>query len=212
MTFETLQNHVFRLMRDPNQTRYSLDFVKKWLNEAERQYCNATSYSVKKDTSITTVSGTREYDLPAGFIREIAVFEDGKPLDTCELEDTIHEGGDESGEPYAYYIENKKIGFEYKPDGAYAITLIYYSRGGEMISAADTPIIPEEHHMLLIAFACIFASIEGDDTRQTTFQRIWDRGLDEAKGDVVNLSPWPEVYPPANQHLNPATHDVEGIL
>jgi len=211
MDFQSLQNHTFRLMRDPNKTRYSLAYVKDWLNEAERQYCNLTNYSVKKDTSITTEDGTREYDIPSDFISEIAIFCDGKPLSQCELEDTIHEDGDHSGAPYAYYVENKKIGFEYKPSAEYDITLIYNSRGGAMDGDQDTPIIPDEHHMLLVAYACMNAAIEGDDSRYQVFERVWERGIDAAKGDVVNLSPWPEVYPPANQHLNPATHDVEGL-
>lgn len=212
MTFITLQNHVFRLMRDPSQTRYNLDFVKKWLNEAERLYCNETSYSVKKDISIPTANGIREYDLPAGFLSEIAVFYDGKPLGTCELEDTIHEGGDEPGEPSMYYIENKKIGFEPVPTAIKTITLIYYSRGGNMNGNNDLPIIPEEHHRLLIAYACMLASIEGDDNRYAIFERFWDRGLGQAKGDVINLSPWPDVDMGRGPYPNPVTHDLGGLF
>ena len=210
MTFETLQNHVFRLMRDPAKTRYSLDFVKKWLNDAERQYCNKTNYSVKKDITISTASGTREYNLPADFISEINVFHDGKPLPTIEMEDTIHAAGDKSGTPYGYYIENKKIGFEPVPTAIKVITLIYNSRGGAMISATDVPIIPDEHHMLLVAGACIWASIEGDDTRLVTFQQIWTRGLAEATEDVINLSPWPQMDLGQGPYPNPVTHDLIG--
>jgi len=197
-------------MRDPNQTKYSLDFVKKWLNEAERQYCNETNYSVKKDTTISTANGTREYALPTDFLSEIAVFYDGKPLGTIEMENTIHEGGDESGTPSGYYIENKKIGFEPKPTAVKTVTLIYNSRGGAMVSANNTPIIPDEHHMLLVAGACIWASIEGDDTRLATFRDIWARGIAEATEDVVNLSPWPEVGLGSGPYPNPVTHDLGG--
>lgn len=197
-------------MRDPGKTKYSLDFVKKWLNDAERQYCNKTNYSVKKDITISTASGTREYNLPADFISEINVFHDGKPLPTIEMEDTIHAAGDKSGTPYGYYIENKKIGFEPVPTAIKVITLIYNSRGGAMTAASSTPIIPDEHHMLLVAGACIWASIEGDDTRLTTFQQIWTRGLAEATEDVINLSPWPQMNLGQGPYPNPVTHDLIG--
>jgi len=210
MDFAELQGHVFRLMRDPNATKYSLDYVKKWLNEGERQYCNATDYSVKKNTTITTTSGTQEYTLPTDFISEIDVYYDGQRLGAIEMTKTIHQGGAKSGTPHAYYIENKKLGLEYVPTAAKTVTLIYFSRGGAMSAAIDTPIIPDEHHMLLVVHACIWASIEGDDTRLNTFMQLWMKGLRDAGADVINLSPWPELQQYSRPNASRINHDLWG--
>ena len=196
-------------MRDPNGTKYSLDFIKKWLNEAERQYCNRTGYSVKKSTSISTSNGIREYSLPSDCISEITVFYDGRPMGTIELQQTIHESGDKSGHVYAYYIENKKIGFEEIPTETKTVTLIYHSHGGAMDADGGYPIIPDEHQMLLVAYAAMMAATEGDDTRFAVFERIWERGLVLATADVVNLSPWPQAGQIQGPHLNPVTHDLD---
>jgi len=65
--------------------------------------------------------------------------------------------------------------------------------------------------MLLVAGACIWASIEGDDTRLATFERIWTRGLAIAKEDVINKSPWPQMDLGQGPYPNPVTHDLRGV-
>lgn len=192
MTFQDLYNNVFRLMRDPNQTRYSLTYVKEWLNEAERQYCLKTGYSIKKDTNTTTVATTREYDIPTDFIQVIDVYYSGDRLAPIEKTETIHSSGDENGTPTAFYVESKKIGLEPIPTAADTLTIIYYSMGGAMSADADDPIIPKEHHMMLAYYAAYHCCIEGDDTRLTFFYGLWDDGVKKAVSDVVQKSAWPE--------------------
>lgn len=211
MTFQQLYETVYRQMRDTGQTRYDLAFVKRYLNDAERQFCRKTEYSIKKDASITTASGTREYTLPSDFLHEVAVFWNGRRMAWTDLEDTIHEDGDQSGEPTAYYIEGGKIGFEDVPTSAQTVTIVYYSIGGAMAQTSDTPIVPTEHHMLLVAYACYWCSIEGDDDRMSKFYEAWLRGVQEASEDIVKKSPWPEVGG-HRVEVERTTHDVLGIL
>lgn len=193
MTFADLQGHVFRLLRDPNQTRYSLDYIKKWLNDAERQYCAETEYSVKKSTSTSTVAATREYDIPSDSLAIREVYYSGNRLGRIEFEDTIHSDGDHSGTPSGYYVENKKIGLEPIPSDAATLTVTYYSMGGGMSATTDVPIIPTEHHLYLVFWACVLACIEGDDTRLGVFNELWNRAIIRAKADVVQKYPWKQV-------------------
>ena len=193
MDFQTLQGHTFRLLRDPVQTRYSLDFVKKWLNDAERQYCTDTDYSVKKSTALTTDSGTREYDAPADCLSVQEVYYGGARLGRLDIEDTIHSDGDHSGPPTGFYVENQKIRLEPIPTAAVTLTVLYYSMGGAMSAVGDVPIIPAEHHMALVFYACMLGCIEGDDTRLAVFNQLWMQAIEKAKADVVQKYPWPAV-------------------
>jgi hypothetical protein len=157
MTFLKLQQHTFRLMRDPAMTRYSLDMVKDWLNDAERQYCKDVEHYLRLSTSLSAAAATREYTLPTDFLHELAVFLDDEPLGDVDLQDIIHSDGAHSGDPTSYYIEGKKLGLEPIPIASGTITLIYLSMGGAMVNDADVSILPEEHQMLLVYWACVHA-------------------------------------------------------
>jgi hypothetical protein len=211
MTFLKLQQHVFRLMRDPNMTRYSLDMVKDWLNAAERQYCKDVEYSVRLSTALSAEAGIREETLPSDFLHELAVFLDNLPLGNVDLQDIIHSDGAHTGTPTSYYIEGKMLGMEPIPTATGTITLVYLSMGGAMVSDNDTPIIPEEHQMLLVARACIFAAIEGDDTRLGAFGTLWTDGIEKAKEDVSKKSPWPVLDMGDVLKVERHNHDVEGM-
>lgn len=211
MTFQELYQNVFRLMRDPNQTRYSLSFVKDWINEAERQYCLKTGYSIKKDTNTDTVATTREYDAPADFLREIDVYYSGVRLGHIEKTQTIHSSGDQNGTPNSFYVEAKKIGLEPIPAAAAALTIIYYSMGGVMSADGSTPIVPKEHHMLLAYYAAYHCCIEGDDTRLNFFYGLWDDGVKKAISDVTQKSPWPAVLQTEHE-VDSHNHAVDGVL
>lgn len=212
MTFLKLQQHVFRLMRDPGMTRFSLDMVKDWLNDAERQYCKDVEYSVRLSTALSAAAATREYTLPSDFLHDLAVFLDDLPLGNVDLQDIIHSDGAHTGTPTSYYIEGKMLGLEPIPVASGTITLVYLSMGGAMVSDGDTPIIPEEHQMLLVARACIFAAIEGDDTRLGAFGTLWTDGIDKAKEDVSKKSPWPVLDIDVTSKVERQNHDTEGIL
>lgn len=212
MTFLELQTHTFRLMRDPNQSKYSLGIVKDWLNDAERQYCKDVEYYLRLSTSLSAAASTREYTLPTDFLHELAVFVDNLPMGDVDLQDTIHSDGAHTGFPSSYYIEGKKLGLEPIPTASGTITLVYLSMGGAMVNDADTPVIPVEHHLLLVYYACIHACIEGDDTRLSAFAALWKGGLEKAKEDVSKKSPWPELGGGDTAKVERVNHDVEGIL
>jgi hypothetical protein len=92
------------------------------------------------------------------------------------------------------------------------ISLIYLSMGGAMVNDADTPIIPDEHQMLLVYWACVHACTEGDDTRLNTFASLWKAGLEKAKEDVSKKSPWPELGTSDTSKVERVNHDTEGAF
>jgi len=211
MQFSELISTAFRLLRDEIKSKYSEDYIKKWLNEAERLYCNTTEYSVKKSTSISTVALQREYSVPSDCKLIRTLYYDGSKLKLIDVEDTIHQAGDESGTPSAYYVELDKIGLEPIPTEAKALTIVYYSLGGAMAAAGDTPIIPQEHHMLLVFYACYLASVEGEDDRVNVFFAEWERGLNKAMIDVAKKNPWPQPDMSERLEVTRVNHDMESL-
>lgn len=200
---------VFRLMRDETQSKYSSDYVKKWLNDAEREYCNKTEYGIKKSTSINTEIAKREYSIPSDSKLIRTIYYDGDKLKgPIDIEDTIHSGGDESGTPSAYYIELDKIGLEPIPTAVKTLTIIYYSLGGAMAAAGDYPIIPQEHHMLLVYRACYHACVEGEDDRLNIFYAEWLRGLMDALIDNAKKNPWPQIDLGERLEMTRHNHDM----
>jgi len=207
--FSQLYNLAFRYLRDTAKTKYDLDTVKGWINDAERQYCRLTHFGVEKNTTITTASGTQEYALPGDFLLETEVFYDGEPLRKRHQEATIARVP-ESGAPRSYYIKQKLLGLYAVPTAAKTITLIYWAMGGTMSADADLPIIPDEHQLLLVYFAGIQMALEGDDDRMAKFLKLWNDGIYEAKIEVVekyyiNMCP---VATETEQDLDPINHDL----
>jgi len=209
MQFSDLSNMVFRLMRDETQSKFSLDFVKKWLNDAEREYCNRTEYGVKKSTAISTEIAKREYSAPSDSKLIRTLYYNGNRLGgPIDIEDTIHSGGDENGTPSAYYVELDKIGLEPIPTAVGTLTVIYYSLGGAMSTASDTPIIPQEHHMLLVYRACYYACVEAEDDRLNVFYAEWVKGLADALIDNMKKNPWPQIDLGERLEVSRHNHDM----
>jgi hypothetical protein len=179
MTFLEIQNAVYRLMRDPSKTKFDLQSIKDRINEGEQRYCILTKYSLKKDTTIQTVIGTDEYNLPADYGTLDAAYYNGNQLYQIALEDTIWPNAKIST-PISYYLRNAEIGLYPIPDAQGTLTLIYHSIGGEMADDTDHPVIPVEDQYLLVEYASYKCAKEGDDSRQTTFLQEWTNGILQA--------------------------------
>lgn len=182
MTFLEMINNVFRLMRDNNQNKFDLDAVKQWINLGEIEYCNKTSFSVEKDETIITTSGTQEYTLPDDYKSIIKVFIDGNPITYTSIENTI-EATTQTGTPSTYYIKQNQIGLYPVPNTTFNLTIIYYSIGGNLLNDDDVSIMPKEHQFIPIFYACYLASIESDDSRQNTFYNLYQMELQRAMTD-----------------------------
>ena len=188
MTFERLQKQVFAALRDP--TGYNdatkVEYIKEWLNKAEQKICSITDYYITTSTAITTVSGTREYQLPDGTKQVIeAVYDDDNKLWPIDITKTADDP-DSTGAPGYYYIRANYIGLYPTPDDAKTLKLFYSSIGGNMSNNNDTPIIPEEWQMGLVYYAALHYAVHLDDTRVAVFSQMWQNELAEIIVDNVN--------------------------
>ncbi len=107
-------------------------------------------YSATISSTITTVSGTAEYNFPTN-ASEIESVWDGtydKQLDECSLK-KVDERNSNSGNPIQYYIRGNKIGFSPVPDEAIDYKVTYITKPATMTSLTDTIDLPDNKHYIL---------------------------------------------------------------
>lgn len=213
MTFSSIQDKVYRLMRDPGQDAYDLTIVKDYINHAEKRYCAVTGWKVEKSTTITTVADQQEYDLPSDFHAMIGAWRSTERLGIVAQGKTISDPT--SGTPTSYYLRQKKLGlYPTPPSSGTTITILYYGVGGSMSADSDEPIIPEEHQMILVFYPCLMCAYESDDEKLGLFRDAMVAELSDANREMIDrfMPNFMQVGEETGQFLDPRKHDVETVL
>jgi len=208
MDFITMQNTVYRLMRDPLKTKFDIQFIKNWINEGERIYCAKTQYNVQKSTSLQTVPTQVEYSLPADFKSIIGAHIGTLPRKLAEIDITktsIPSVGPSSN----YYIRNGFIGLWPTPNNYENLTLYYDAIGGALTNDLDVSIVPVDHHLAPVWFACYMCSVEADDNR---VQYFWQNFQDMVQSAIIQNAQSSEENPVAGEstrgYINPQAFDM----
>lgn len=194
MTFAEIQSAVFQFMRDPNRTKYDLTFIKQWINEGEKLFCTITENYYEIDTATSTTVDVTEYDLPADYGSDIAIYYDEDEL--TEIDPDEAQEASATMTPRYYYIKNDKVVLVGSVAEGKELKFIYHGVGGVMTEDAHTPKIVQQYHLALVWFACGLCSIEGDDVRQAKFDSLFslmadiasDKSTDERYGNK-----WPVI-------------------
>jgi len=171
MTFLQIQDAVFQFMRDPNKTKFDLTFIKQWINEGEKLFCTITENYYEIDISTSTTVDVTEYDLPADYGSDIAIYYDEDEL--TEIDPDEAQEASETMTPRYYYIKNDKVVLVGSVAEGKELKFIYHGVGGVMTTDAHTPKIAQQYHMALVYFACGQCCIEGDDVRQSKFEGLF---------------------------------------
>ncbi len=120
---------------------------KVWMPDTDGEVRTAVRETVRylggmpRDTEITTVSGTREYDtdsgFPSDFMADEGVHDDTNNnwLKRVTFKDQLYNS---TGTPDEYYIRGRVIGFEREPDVIIVMTLYYKGFGDDVTGDADT--------------------------------------------------------------------------
>jgi hypothetical protein len=127
--------------------------LRQWANEALQQLARGAALFVRRDTSITTVNGTRTYALPARHIATIHAAYDGKPLEPTDRRglDALDVAADSAvcgaGEsPERWYEEtlgaHAHIGVFPTPSAAATLALIFLQQPELFTSTSSTAPIP----------------------------------------------------------------------
>ncbi len=215
MTFRELINETRYLLRDTNfltnnEGQYVETYLKNWLNEGERQFCLITDFGVEQAYNITSVSGTAEYALPNDFIREVSVIYNYNNLLKDRYVNSLKIST--TGTPYAYYLRMNNIGFIPTPNNTYTIILVYLTQGGNMVNDNDVPIIPTIYQDILIHYACMKASLQGDDVRYKYFREIWGEKIQMAKQHWFYRDNMQADSRVGTGNINPVVGDMDNFI
>jgi len=169
MMFSELQDEVYRLLRDPQQTKYNLVSVKRRINSAEQLFCTAVKMKIIVDSSTSTTAGKNDYALPTGYDSEIGIFYDGDEIKEIDVV-TAQKNWMQNQTPRHYYtLTDGNIYLVGSVAEGKTLKIIYYSIGGAMFDDANIPVVPVKFHMALVFLSAFICAREGDDVRADQF-------------------------------------------
>lgn len=145
--------------------------------QADAQF-NFPENQAAPDT-LSTVSGTQEYDLPANFgrMKSVTLSNSNFPLDQIELSDLYdrYPNQGQSGTPYLYYLRGAKMGLYPVPDGVSTLARVF-SNKFTMPSNDDTAIEYDDDDIAgaMIKFAAYLAWSAPRGNRETALSKLED--------------------------------------
>lgn len=173
-----------------------------WLNEACDEIAQETHW-YRTSTSINSVSGTKEYNLPTSClsVEEVWWNPDSRkliPMSPGDLEGLYFSSPNwryaAIGTPTYYYVQvNSALGLHPTPDSstASAIFVTFTGLPPRATSSSDSLYHPAGHERTVIAYACWKASLKdavGEGSkREQQFRAHWVEGLAKCKRQVEAL-------------------------
>jgi hypothetical protein len=157
-----------------------------WLAEQEiAQLAECTEY---EDDSITTVSGTQDYEKPLDCLYLKEVKFDNVPLKEVDrreknaMQSNGYGGTDASGNCYAYYEWNNTISLYPIPQRAATVSLFYIRQPAKITSSSNYFTVPKEfqHPILDFCLSRMYAK-DQDETRTNFHWQLWMKGIQDAK-------------------------------
>jgi len=122
-------------------------------------------------TTISTVAGTTDYNLPTGTTRIRELIYRDNPLTDVQLAELVRYNQINGGEPALFYIQNSTIKIAPIPNGAYDIYTEYVVTENVLSSDSDTIKCPD-HYADLVA---VYATIEEAKRRKDQVAvNIWE--------------------------------------
>lgn len=201
-TYLDLQQEVLDYGFSPTRYRAS---IKRWLNDAlKRVYRKLDFPENQTEAAVPFVAGTREYSLPADFIRLSRSDDEGSlrielagaadlPVHEVPLVEINARDETATGRPLLFALKASTFVVWPAPDATYTGRLPYWAGAAEMVADTDVPNIPDEYCELLVAYALSLAyGKEDDDAMARQHGERWSQGLLEMGGEVQFRSEGPK--------------------
>lgn len=141
-------------------------------------------------TTITTVAGTQDYNVPAGTVRVLSVFDTqtDDPLEDITRV-TLDDQPDSRGRPTSYALYGGSLSLYPTPDQAYSLSLRYLRQGATPVADSDVVAtvtgIPEDYLFGLVAYArARLFYLEDDAEMAAVWQGQWQQTVQKLKADV----------------------------
>lgn len=157
MTPQQVEEAARRRYNAESDTFYSQDEVFKIIYEGELELSTHGLVIEARDTSISTVAGTRSYSFPTSFIAIKRLEYDGNKLQLTDFREddrlTLSNASTTSqGRAQFYQIFAKTIYLRPIPDGIKTLTLYGYKEPTLLTTSSVVLSIPTEFHMDLVDF------------------------------------------------------------
>lgn len=167
----------------------------EWLDEGQIDIVRRTEcYTATK--SLTSVDGTREYELGTDVMKILAITYDSEEVQPTTQEQAgyynDYPGEAAEGTPTHYYVKittNPLIGFTPVPDtSAKTISVHYVKRPESLVTITNNPVIPEQFQRLIVKFAmynCLITDVKTDTL--ALWQREYVDGVNRMAEEIRNF-------------------------
>jgi len=177
----------FSLLNNKEQKLISNDEAFSWLNEGysvaktELNLVN-NEYGASDDTSITVVSGTKEYDLEDDFNDIISVWNDtdNNEIDAIDIS-KVTEWDENTGNETKYYLRGDYIGFSPTPTSAATIKYRYNSNITTLTSIYDNVSLPDNSYFILKDFMLYRAYQKMKYANAIDYLKIFNENINRMK-------------------------------
>lgn len=187
MTPQQVEEAARRRYNGENDTFFSQDEIFKVIYEAELELATAGLVIESRDTSITTVAGTRSYSFPSNFIDLKRVEYNGIKLEVSDFRDddrlTVQNSTTtQQGTPAYYQIFAKTIYLRPIPDAAQTLTIYGHKEPTLLTTASTTLSVPTEFHMDLVDFVTMVLCAKDKDYEGVAlYQQRWEAAKKRAR-------------------------------
>jgi len=183
---------------DPNWKVWSNDIIDFSINGAYDKIQSDWNYARRENqenTTYTTISWTKEYNLPSDFIKLDLVRYNWQELVRTtkkELKKTYDTFSNWT--PYYYYIFWTKLWVDPTPDNSWTLDLDYYKRLPTITELQDS-LFPDSFDLAIVKYASylLFSQIRNDNQSNLKYQWYWleiSRLLTDYIFDDYNMSFW----------------------
>ena len=158
-----------------------------YLSDAEYELASEANCTQVVDTSITTVSGTQEYAIPATIMRIQRLTWSTvkmKAIDLTQLDSIfypIYGGITSQGNPFYYYIYANNIGLYPVPASAATVQIYGMKRPTAVSSTQQNFTIPDELIPYLDDYALYRCYLKDQDGKAQSHLGIWNSNKQAAK-------------------------------
>lgn len=166
-----------------------------WLDEGQIDIVRRTGcYTASKD--LTSVDGTREYELGTDVMRLLFVTYNGKQVQPASQEQmqfyADYPSESAEGTPTHYYVKmttNPLLGFTPVPGtSGLTIAVHYVKRPPTLLTVGNSPVIPEQFQRLIVKFAMYNVLIKDVKVDTLTlWQREYEQGVNRMAEETRNF-------------------------
>lgn len=187
MTPAQVEESARRRYNAVNASFWSQDEIYKIIYEGEQILAIEALVIEDKDTSITTVNGTRAYSYPSLTIAIKRIEYNGRKLQPIDLREddalTLNNSGTLStGDSQYYAIWNDQIYLRPIPSAAQTLTLYRYKEATLLTTASVSLSVPVRCHTALIDYTIAhMGAKDGNFGIMDRYMNRWDSHLDQIK-------------------------------